>query len=153
MASGRKQPNRHPTGPLGLPHGLHNGAGAVEVQPDGPKPPAANKPVPKLFTPVKGHVAGWADPAPETTHGGVVIPTGSAAQFASPTMNVIAVGPGCTQVKVGDKVLVHSATQVRKAFVGEHTFVVCAEDQILGVMDAPPADPTSSEVDALPTTV
>lgn len=135
MGNGRDRPH-HPTGPLGLP----NGVGAVTLQP-GMTPqaksgPPANKEVPRLFTPEGRKIAGWGEPPPTKTDGGLEIPENATNLYTS-VIRVVAVGPECKQIKPGDRVLIGGGVPVGKVYMGPHVYMVAMEEDVYGVIDDP----------------
>ena len=104
----------------------------------GAEPPKATRPVPDLFVPIADSIAGWFDPPPEQSSGGVVLPTGAQHKYQTMILNVVAVGPKCEQIKAGDRVLVGNSAPGQQVIVGEHVFVVTAEAYVAGVLRADP---------------
>jgi co-chaperonin GroES (HSP10) len=74
------------------------------------------------------------DPSVKETESGIVL-TGSAAMAAKkPTSTVVACGPTCVQIKVGDEVLVHPTAEGFFFEVDGKKYAAVNEFMILGVV-------------------
>lgn len=88
----------------------------------------------KTFTPLTNWIAVQPIKA-DTTEGGLSLLGSAKEAYRTPTAWVIAVGPDCKVVKVGDKVLASSETGAMKVKHKDQEVLMIREDQLLGIED------------------
>ena len=74
------------------------------------------------------------DPSVKETDGGILLSEGAAMAAKKPTSTVVAAGPQCTQVKVGDEILVHPTAEGFFFEVDGKKYAAINEFMVLGVI-------------------
>lgn len=74
------------------------------------------------------------DPSVKETESGILLSEGSAMAAKKPTSTVVAAGPQCTQVKVGDEILVHPTAEGFFFEIEGKKYAAINEFMILGVI-------------------
>jgi co-chaperonin GroES (HSP10) len=72
------------------------------------------------------------NPAKNTTDSGIILDDRTAGAITTNILKVIAAGPQCTFVKIGDTVMVDPTVEARVLHLDEGNFILVAEYQILG---------------------
>ena len=74
------------------------------------------------------------DPTITETESGIILDEATAMQNAkrSNILDVLAIGPMCTFVKVGDTVMVDPRTEAVKSRIDDKDYLVVGEHQLLG---------------------
>jgi co-chaperonin GroES (HSP10) len=74
------------------------------------------------------------DPSVKETDGGILLSEGAAMAAKKPTSTIVACGPQCTQVKVGDEILVHPTAEGFFFEVDGKKYAAINEFMVLGVI-------------------
>ena len=74
------------------------------------------------------------DPSVKETDGGILLSEGAAMAAKKPTSTIVAAGPQCTQVKVGDEILVHPTAEGFFFEVDGKKYAAINEFMVLGVI-------------------
>ena len=74
------------------------------------------------------------DPREEVTDAGIIIPESAQSKMQTNILEVLATGPECKWVKVGDKIMVDPSGKGHIIDLDDTTYVVIAEFMVLGVM-------------------
>lgn len=87
----------------------------------------------KLFRPIGKCVALHVFRV-EETEGGLVLPDGAGESYRTPVAQVVAIGPEVSQVKEGDKVLVHGSLPTARVCHKGWEYCIVEEKHILGIL-------------------
>jgi co-chaperonin GroES (HSP10) len=78
------------------------------------------------------------DPSVKETESGILLSEGSAMAAKKPTSTVVATGPQCAQIKVGDEVLVHPTAEGFFFEIEGKKYAAINEFMVLGVLPIKP---------------
>lgn len=92
--------------------------------------------VPKTFTPIGNKLAVQVI-RQDTTEGGIVLPDNLRNESIPEAIcaRVVAAGPECKQVKVGDKIIVPPKLAGDIVKYAGHNYIIIPEDKIHGTID------------------
>jgi co-chaperonin GroES (HSP10) len=74
------------------------------------------------------------DPSVRENESGIMLSEGAAMAAKKPTSTIVACGPQCTQVKVGDEILVHPTAEGFFFEVDKKKYAAINEFMVLGVI-------------------
>ena len=74
------------------------------------------------------------DPSVKETDGGILLSEGAAMAAKKPTSTIVAAGPQCSQVKVGDEILVHPTAEGFFFEVDGKKYAAINEFMVLGII-------------------
>ena len=74
------------------------------------------------------------DPSVKETDGGILLSEGAAMAAKKPTSTIVACGPQCSQVKVGDEILVHPTAEGFFFEVDGKKYAAINEFMVLGTI-------------------
>jgi len=74
------------------------------------------------------------DPRQTETDSGIILPEGVSDKLQTNILEVLAVGPECKWVKVGDTVLIDPSGKGHIINLDDKTYVIIAEFMVLGIM-------------------
>ena len=72
------------------------------------------------------------DPTKTETDSGIILDTDTAKKQATNILEILAIGPDCKFVKVGDTVMVDPRTEAVIAVIDKNEYLLVGEHQLLG---------------------
>ena len=72
------------------------------------------------------------DPTAQKRESGIILDEGTAKKLSTNILKVLKAGEHCLFCKVGDTVMVDPTTEARRVTIGEGSYLLVGEHQILG---------------------